>query len=152
MPINGATMPLPLRILVVALAIGTCQAGDIVALPNNTVMRSDRSLISLKAGTAVEVLERGDKTISIRYNGQTGTIPAGSLTAAARPSSASVTPAPKPAATAAKAAAPAPHSIVADQPQTVYGNLIKKAETAVAKHDENLVKPANGATDGTPSN
>ena len=75
-------MSLPLRMLVAALAVGTCQAGDIIALPNNTVMRSDRSLVSLKAGTAVEVLERGDKTISIRYNGQTGTIPAGSLTAA----------------------------------------------------------------------
>lgn len=145
-------MSLPLRMLVVALAVGSCQAGDIIALPNNTVMRSDRSLVSLKAGTAVEVLERGDKTISIRYNGQTGTIPAGSLAAAARPSAASAPPAQKPAATAAKPAAPAPHSLVADQPQSVYGNLVKKAETAVAKHDENLVKPANAATDGTPSN
>jgi hypothetical protein len=138
--------------LVVALAVGSCQAGDIIALPNNTVMRSDRSLVSLKAGTAVEVLERGDKTISIRYNGQTGTIPAGSLAAAARPSGASAPPAQKPAAAAAKPAAPAPHSLVADQPQSVYGNLVKKAETVVAKHDENLVKPANAATDGTPSN
>jgi|GEM_PF-4436034 len=138
--------------LVVALAIGSCQAGDIVSLPNNTVMRLDRSLVSIKAGTAVEVMERGDKTISIRYNGQTGTIPASSLTAVPRPPAAAAQPAPRPAATAAKPASPAPHSLVADQPQSVYGNLVKKAETAVAKHDENLVKPANAATDGTPSN
>jgi len=131
--------------LVVALAIGSCQAGDIVSLPNNTVMRLDRSLVSIKAGTAVEVMERGDKTISIRYNGQTGTIPASSLTAVPRPPAAAAQPAPRPAS-------PAPHSLVADQPQSVYGNLVKKAETAVAKHDENLVKPANAATDGTPSN
>src|SRR5208283_46121 len=151
-PNKGGTMSLPLRMLVVALAIGSCQAGDIVSLPNNTVMRLDRSLVSIKAGTAVEVMERGDKTISIPYKGQTGTIPASSLTAVPRPPAAAAQPAPRPAATAAKPASPAPHSLVADQPQSVYGNLVKKAETAVAKHDENLVKPANAATDGTPSN
>jgi len=145
-------MSLRARALVAALAIGSAHAGDIIALPNNTVMRSDHSLVSLKAGTAVEVLERGDKTISIRCNGQTGTIPSSSLAPATRPAAAPASPTPRPAAAAAKPAAPAGHSVVADQPQSVYGNLVKKAETAVAKHDENLVKPANGATDTTPSN
>ena len=145
-------MSFHLRMVVVALAIGSCQAGDIIALPNNAVMRADHSLVSLKAGTAVEVLERGEKTISIRYNGQTGTIPASSLTAAAHTAAAPTPPAQKPVATAAKPAPPATHSLVADQPQSVYGNMVKKAETAVAKHDENLVKPANGVTDGSPSN
>jgi len=142
-------MALPLRAIVAALAIGTCQAGDIISLPNSTVMRADHSLVSLKAGTAVEVLERGDKTVSIRYNDQTGTIPASSLTATARPTAAARPQAPRPAAAAQKPAAPATHSIVADQPQSTYGNLVKKAETAIAKHDENLVKPADSAT---PSN
>ncbi|HXQ80813.1 MAG TPA: hypothetical protein VN775_05860 [Opitutaceae bacterium] len=143
--------PSALRILVLILSIGTCLADDLM-LPNNTIMRADRRLVSIKAGTVVEVLERGDKTISIRYKGQAGTIPTSSLTAAASPSAASARPTPKPAAAAAKAAPPASHSLVADQPQSVYGNMIKKAETAVAKHDENLVKPANGVTDPSPSN
>jgi len=146
-------MPLRARILASALAVASCQAGEIIALPNSAIMRSEHNLVSLKAGTAVEVLERGDKTISIRYNGQTGTIPASSLAAAARPAAATPSPTPRPAAAAAKPAAPAAHpSVVADQPQSVYGNLVKKAETAVAKHDQNLVKPANSATDTTPSN
>ena len=145
-------MPLRARVLAAALAAASCQAGEIIALPNNTVMRSDRSLVSLKAGTAVEILERGDKTISIRCNGQTGTIPASSLAAPARPAAVPPSPTPRPAAAAAKPAAPAGHSLVADQPQSVYGNLVKKAETAVAKHDQNLVKPANSATDAAPSN
>jgi|CZKI01.1.fsa_nt_gi hypothetical protein len=141
---------IPFRILALALSMGTCMAEGIL-LPNNTIMRADRSLVSIKAGTVVEVLERGDKTISIRYKGQTGTIPTSSLAAAPSPSAASARPTPKPAATAAKPASPAPHSLVADQPQSTYGNMVKKAEAAVAKHDANLVNPANGVTDDSPS-
>ncbi len=140
----------PLRISVLALAIGTCLAEDLT-LPKNTVMRSDRSLVSLKAGTVVEVMERGDKTISIRYKGQTGSIPASSLTAAADPAVAAGPAAAKPAATTAKPAPSAPGSLVVDHPQSYYGNIVKKAETSVAKHDVNLVKPANDAMDDTPS-
>jgi hypothetical protein len=136
------------------LALGTAVADD-VALQSNTTMRADRSLVSLKAGTVVEVLDRNDKTISIRYKGQTGTIPASSLTAA-KPETSVAASAPAPAAAAkpaapAKPAGPASGSLVVDQPQSVYGNLVKKAEANIAKHDENLVKPANAATDDTPS-
>jgi hypothetical protein len=138
------------RVLVLALSAGTCLA-DGLMLPNNTIMRADHSLVSIKAGTVVEVLERGDKTISIRYKGQTGTIPTSSLAAAPSPPAPSARPAPKPAATAAKPASPTPHSLVADQPQSTYGNMVKKAEAAVAKHDANLVNPANAVTDESPS-
>ena len=140
----------PARILVLALSVGTCLAEDLL-LPNNTIMRADRSLVSIKAGTVVEVLERGDKTISIRYKGQTGTIPSSSLAAAPSPTPASARPTPKPAAAAAKPGSPAQHSLVADQPQSTYGNMVKKAETAVAKHNANLVNPANGVTDDSAS-
>ena len=127
-----------------------CRAEE-AALAKNAVMRADRSLVSLKAGTVVEVLERGEKTASIRYKGQTGTIPLSSLPSAAAP-------APGPAAAAAKATAAAPTkpatppaSLVVDQPQSTYGNMVKKAETAVAKHDANVVKPANETTEDAPS-
>lgn len=124
-----------------AFSAGTCLAEDLT-LPNNTIMRADRSLVSLKAGTVVEVLDRNEKTISIRYKGQTGTIPASSLTAKPEAAVAS-TPAPAPATPPAK---PAPASVVVDHPQSVYGNLVKKAETNIAKHDENLVKPTDETT------
>jgi hypothetical protein len=141
------TTPL-LRIFALALSIGTCLA-DEITLPKNTVMRADRSLVSIKAGTVVEVLERGDKTISIIYKGQTGTIPTTSLVAASGPSAASAPATAQPVASAAKAPAPTPSSLVVDHPQSFYGNIVKKAETSVAKHNDNLVKPANDATDDT---
>lgn len=138
------------RLCLLSLLIGTC-AADEIALPNNAVMRADRSLVSIKAGTVVEVLERGDKTISIRYKGQEGTIPASSLAAAPSAAAAPATPAPKAPAPAAKPPSPAPGSLVVDHPQSFYGNIVKKAETNIAKHDENLVKPTNATTDDNPT-
>lgn len=111
-------------------------------------MRADRSLTSLKAGTVVEVVARGDKTITIRYKGQTGTIPASSLAAKDRPAAALAPVAAKPGPT--PTAAPK-KSLVVDNPQSTYGNLVKKAETNAAKHEDNLVKPADEVTDDSPS-
>ena len=37
-----------------------------------------------------------------------------------------------------------------DQPQSFYGNAVKKAEVNAAKHDDSLVKPANEVMDDTP--
>src|SRR5580700_1387472 len=138
------------RCCVVALLVGTC-AADEITLPNNAVMRADRSLVSIKAGTVVEVLERGDKTISIRYKGQEGTIPASSLAPAQAAVAAPAAPAPKSVPSTAKPPSPASGSLVVDHPQSFYGNIVKKAETNIAKHDENLVKPTNAATDDNPS-
>ncbi len=134
---------------ILALLLGTC-AADEITLPNNAVMRSDRSLVSIKAGTVVDVLERGDKTVSIRYKGQEGSIPASSL-AAAPNAIAAAAPAPKAPTPAAKPPSPASGSLVVDHPQSFYGNIVKKAETNIAKHDENLVKPTDATTDDNPS-
>ena len=128
------------------LSAGASLAEDAV-LQQNTVMRADRSLASLKAGTVVEIVERGDRTVTIRYKGQTGTIPSSSL-AAKGP--AAVTPAPV-AIKAAPTPAAAPKSVVVDNPQSTYGNLVKKAEVNAAKHDQNLVKPADQVMDDSPS-
>jgi len=110
-------------------------------------MRADRSLTSLKAGTVVEIVARGDKTITIRYKGQTGTIPVSVLAATGHTAA---TPAPV-AAKAAPTPAPTRKSLVVDNPQSTYGNLVKKAETNAAKHEDNLVKPADQVTDDNPS-
>jgi hypothetical protein len=125
------------------VSVGTCLAEDVV-LQANAIMRADRSLTSIKAGTVVEVVARGDKTITIRYKGQTGTIPASSLSAKDHPSATLTTSAAKTGPTPT----PAPKkSLVVDNPQSTYGNLVKKAETNAAKHEDNLVKPADEATD-----
>ncbi len=110
-------------------------------------MRGDRSITSLKAGTVVEIVERGDKTVTIRYKGQTGTIPLSSLPAKDQPA----VPPPPVAAKAVPPKTTAPKSIVVDNPQSTYGNLVKKAEKNAAKHEDNLVKPADQVTDDSPS-
>jgi hypothetical protein len=145
---NGVITPLriPLLAFLLVLSVGVSRAEDVV-LPRNTIMRVDRSLTSLKAGTTVEIVERGDKSITIRYKGQTGTIPLSSLAVKDAPAA---NPAPV-AAKATPAAATAPKSLVVDNPQSTYGNLVRKAEINAAKHDDNLVKPANQVTDDSPS-
>jgi hypothetical protein len=142
--------PKVLRILALVLSAGTCLAEDAV-VAKSTVMKADRSLVSLKAGTVVEVLGRTDKTASIRYKGQTGTVPLASLGGTPGPAAAGAPAAAKPADAAAKPAPAAPKSLVADQPQSFYGNVVKKAEVNAAKHEDNLVKPANEVMDDTPS-
>lgn len=128
------------------LSIGTSFAEDAV-LQKNTVMRVDRSLTSLKAGTVVEIVERGEKAITIRYKGQTGTISLSSLPGSNPPAPATAPAATKPAPTAANSS----KSLVVDNPQSTYGNLVKKAEINAAKHNDNLVKPADQVTDDIPS-
>jgi hypothetical protein len=136
----------PLLVTLLVLSACTSLAEDFT-LPANTIMRADRSLTSLKAGTVVEIVARGDKTITIRYKGQTGTIPASGIAANVRPAATSttVTAKPTPAPTSAR------KSLVVDNPQSTYGNLVKKAETNAAKHEDNLVKPADQVTDDNPS-
>jgi hypothetical protein len=150
-------MKIPLLISLAVLSLRPCLAED-VTLPKNTVMRVDRSLTSLKAGTVVTIVARGDKTITISYNGKTGTIPTNSLPGASTPAAVrtpatTAAAAPATATTApgtAPAAKPAAKSLVADNPQSTYGNLVKKAETNAAKHEATLVKPANEVTDDSP--
>lgn len=128
------------------LSVGTSLAEDAV-LQNNTVMRVDRSLTSLKAGTVVEIVERGEKLITIRYKGQTGTVPLSSLSAKNLPA---VTPT-SVAAKSVPAATTVPKSVVVDNPQSTYGNLVKKAEVNAAKHDANMVKPTDQIIEDSPS-
>jgi hypothetical protein len=124
------------------LNAGTCVAED-MTIAASTIMRGDRLIVSLKPGTVVEVVERGDKTITIKYKGQTGTIPnpaAHSGATVAQASTATKT-------AAAPTPSPAKKSLVVDAPQSTYGNLVKKAETNAAKHEANLVNPADAVMD-----
>jgi hypothetical protein len=128
-------------VLLLVLNGGTCLAEDLT-ITASTLMRGDRLLVSLKPGTVVEVVERGDKTITIKYKGQTGTIPIPGSS-----SGATLTQTATPPKTAAPTPPPAKKSLVVDAPQSTYGNLVKKAETNVAKHDANLVNPADAVMD-----
>jgi len=98
-----------------------------VTLTKPAVLRTERSIVSLKAGTVVELLSRDEKTLTIRYNKQTGTIPLASIAAAESP------PPEK-----AKPSEPPPRKA-----ETTYGKAVEKARDNAAKHDKNAVKPTD---------
>lgn len=50
-----------------------------VRIGRPAVLKSDRAIVSLRAGTMVDILSRDEWTLTVRYNNLTGTIPATSL-------------------------------------------------------------------------
>ena len=104
--------------------IGSAQE---VRLTQPAILKSGRSIVSLKAGTMVDLLSRDDKLLTVRFNNLTGTIPAASLAAAAASPKAD---APKPSAPPQKSG-------------SNYVNAVNKAKENVAKHDKNMAKPVD---------
>jgi hypothetical protein len=107
------------------LGAAICAAEDIT-LTKPAVLKTERSIVSLKAGTVVELLSRDDKTLTVRFNKLTGTIPANSVAAAESPKKNE----PKPSEPPRKA-------------ETTYGKAVEKAKDNAAKHDKNAVKPTD---------
>ena len=72
-------MKRPILLLALSLAaLGSCLAENLT-LPQNVILRSDHTLLSIKAGTVVEVVSKDATTVTIRYQNQVGTIPTSSL-------------------------------------------------------------------------
>jgi hypothetical protein len=115
--------------LLLLLFCGLCAAEE-VTLTKSTVLRTERSMVSLKAGTVVELISRDEKNLTVRYNNITGTIPAGSIAAAADPKDAKK-----------KEETPAPPA--EKGAQTNYGKAVEKAKENASKHEKNLVKPTD---------
>lgn len=109
-----------------------CFAED-VTLTKPAILRADRSMISLKAGTVVELVGRDEKLVTVRHGKITGTIPAGSIagTAAVEAKKGDAPrPTPPPAAPAKKAG-------------TMYGKAVEKAKENAARHDKNVARPVD---------
>ena len=109
--------------------IGTAEE---ITLTKAAMLKADRSVVSLKAGTVVELLSRDENTLTVRYHKLTGTIPVSSLAAAEAPKKEE----PKPEA---KPSAPLP----ARKAETTYGKAVEKAKENAGKHDKNIVKPVD---------
>jgi len=114
-----------------------------VTVRESVILKAERTVISIKAGTEVELVAREGDTATIRYRNVTGKIPAGKLTDAAKPA-----PAAEPSkaaekktspAEAEKPSPPAPKS----PPQTGYGKAVQKAKDNTAARDKNAVKPTD---------
>lgn len=100
-----------------------------VRLTRPAILKSGRNIVSLKAGTLVELLERDDKTLTVRFNNVTGVIPASSLAEA-----------PATAAVGTKPESPTPPSAPPQKSGSNYVNAVNKAKANVAKHDQNDAK------------
>ena len=102
--------------LFLALSLGAvCCFAEDATLSKGAIMKSDRALMSLKAGTVVEIVSRDDRAITIRHNGVTGTIPLTSAFVLLAP-----TPTPTPAAAVADSPASGPAKAT---PAVVLGPL-----------------------------
>ena len=110
-----------------------CSAEDIT-ITKSTMLRAERSAVSLKAGTVVELLSRDEKTLTVRYNKLTGTIPASSV----------ATEGETPKKEEAKPSEPAPPPRKAE---TMYGKAVEKAKDNASKHEKDLVKPTDEVLD-----
>jgi len=102
--------------------------GEEVTLTKPAMLRGERSIVSLKAGTVVELVSRDEKSLTVRFNKVTGTIPAGSVEAAE----------------AAKPAEPKPGTPPPPRKaETTYGKAVEKARENAAKHEQNEVRPTD---------
>lgn len=124
--------------LLLALSIAVARAEE-AKLPKNVIMRIEKGMMSVKAGTAVEVIKRDAKAITVKVNGKVGTIPLDSFTApapekvATTPAVPEPTPAAKPTAapTVKPTANPTSHGATSN-----YGKMMERAQAAVAAHEK----------------
>lgn len=105
-------------------------AAEEVTIVKSTLLNAGHNAVSLKSGTVVELLSRDDKTLTVRYNKLTGTIPASSVAPAGEPLKKEEAPAREPPPPLRKA-------------ETTYGKAVERAKENAAKHEKNLVKPAD---------
>ena len=129
------------RLLPLLLLLASPLIADMAVVRENTLLKGDRSAVSIKAGTSVEVIARDDDYATIKYRNVTGKIPVSKLVEAKE--AAAPKPAEKPAEAAKPSAPPADKSPGARPPTTNYGKAVQKAKDNAAAHEKNLVKPAD---------
>jgi len=115
---------------------------ETVTLTKSAMLKAERNIVSLKAGTVVELLARDDQNLTVRFNEVTGKIPVASIAgtpAAAKPEP-KKTEAKKPEAKKPETAKPAPPPRKAE---STYGKAVEKARQNADKREKGLVKPTD---------
>jgi hypothetical protein len=137
------------RFIALLLLLVTPLLAEEVTLKQPVVLKADRSIVSLKPGTVVELVSRDGNEITIKYRNFTGKIPASKLD---EPKSSPPVAKSAPPAKSAPAAKATPEKRTekkpaetkpANPPQTIYGKAVQKAKDNAAAHDKNLVKPTD---------
>lgn len=128
---------LRLPLLGLMIALGVSLSAEEVTLRQSAVLKADRSIVSLKPGTVVELVSRDGDKVTIRYRNLTGVIAADKLE---EPKVAEAAKPAEPAKEKPAGEAPPP---AARPPQTTYGKAVDKARENIKAHDKNLVKPTD---------
>ena len=119
------------RLIALLLLSGAICSAEEITLTKSAVIKADHSIVAVKAGTVLELVSRDEKTLTVRYNKITGTIPASSIA---------------PVAENRKKEEPPPaagESAPDHKAQTNYGRAVEKAKENAGKHEKNLVKPTD---------
>ena len=130
--------------LAILLALAAPLLAEEVTLKQSAVLKADRTVMSLKAGTVVELITRDGADVTIKYRNLTGKIPATKLE---EPKASATAAAPKPNEEKSSEKKPAESKPAeakpANPPQTNYGKAVQKAKDNAAAHDKNVVKPTD---------
>jgi hypothetical protein len=129
------------RLIPILLVCASALCAEEVTLKQPAVLKVDRSMVSLKAGTVVELVSREGDQVTIKYQKLTGKIPASKLEepkTAAAAKRAEEKPAEAKPAEGDKSTPPP-----ANPPQTGYGKAVQKAKDSAAAHDKNVAKPVD---------
>lgn len=113
---------------------------ETVTVKEAAILKADRTMISVKAGTEVELIARDADTATIRYHNVTGKIPAYKLEGGT-PDAGTPKAEEKKIAADKPAAPPAPLPV--RPPQTTYGKAVQKTRDTAGAHDKNAVKPGD---------
>jgi hypothetical protein len=124
---------------VLFLALASSLSATEVTLRQPALLKADRTVVSLKAGTVVELLARDGRDATIRYRNLTGKIPVSKLD---EPNAAPAL-ADKPAGEKPRGPKPPAETKPANPPQTTYGKAVQKAKDNAGQHEKNVVKPAD---------
>jgi len=143
-------------LLLLSASIGFAQDET---LAMNTVMRTAKALVVLKAGTTVHVISHGEKTVTVKVGNTIGLIPWSALEESQADAdlmmSAPTKPKPRQVAPTKVAAVPTPavaataNSSEPSTPpaprraQSMYGKMVEKARENAGSHEKNLVSPAD---------
>lgn len=126
------------RLIPILLVCASALCAEEVTLKQSAVLKADRSMVSLKAGTVVELMSRDGDQVTVKYQKLTGKIPASKLEEP-KASAAAKTEEAKPAESKPAESANA-NPPPANPPQTTYGKAVQKAKENAAAHDKNVKK------------
>ena len=132
------------HLLPLLLVIAAPLLAEEVTVKQSALLKADRSAVSIKPGTVVELVSRDGAEVTIKYKDLTGKIPASKLEEPKTAAAPATKPSPPKAPEKKTTEPPKPaETKPANPPQTTYGKAVQKAKDNAGAHEKNLVKPTD---------